>query len=698
MRSRFYLAIMFTLLTIVQLAAQCVPHHDIAAGRDSNNFLHALPGAQVRVCSSSGSGTPCTPLATIASNAACAVVSGSTVSADLNGNYSYWAMPGIYVEQVSAFGYTTIQRSIVIPSDVSAGIRWSGLIAPVVNLSLAMGANTSTWTWSAATGAGSLFKLRDSNNNTGTGYLLDLDTGTGSSLKPFRVGTAGVNTLDTLASGLMLAGDSRFAFVSVASPTKRMRFDLTGVTAGQTRVMTPPNANAILAGLNVAQSWTAEQKFLKTNNIIWLDQVTNCAPSGGANPCANGGQKINECVFELPTAGGTCDLRGVDGTAQLATTTVNFGNSASKAVTFLRDANTVFWFQVNDVTKDAMVLWPESSIITLGGPLNPVSGGGFNICGTGDPPPCSGVASQFKSGFHVFNTGGGLVAHTKIFGLATGADPGVTCTNGVELQAITDNTTYSNVVVGGYPCTNAAVYIHAPAASSGTFKLDNWTIDNRNDTNTMSLYIHGDAFMPAITLDNFVINGGTTDPLCTVKLDATNPFALVSTEFNNLYMELHRNGQNMICLTGDVENFHINGMTVANNAAGPPTGNDIIKISGTNTGTEIRRVRTAAPFTNMLEDTFHTFTTGGIPFLAEYSDGMLNAQFPGRNYFQSGISLGRIDVVSMLALISQPPDGSQIYCTDCGNVQDDAAVAGAVCVGAGHGAIAKRQSGHWDCN
>lgn len=43
-------------------------------------------------------------------------------------------------------------------------------------------------------------------------------------------------------------------------------------------------------------------------------------------------------------------------------------------------------------------------------------------------------------------------------------------------------------------------------------------------------------------------------------------------------------------------------------------------------------------------------------------------------------------------------NGSVIYCTNCGNVFDDGAIAGAKCVGAGSGALARRQNGHWDCN
>jgi hypothetical protein len=43
-------------------------------------------------------------------------------------------------------------------------------------------------------------------------------------------------------------------------------------------------------------------------------------------------------------------------------------------------------------------------------------------------------------------------------------------------------------------------------------------------------------------------------------------------------------------------------------------------------------------------------------------------------------------------------NGVMIYCTDCKNVVDNAATAGAACVNGGSGAFAKRENNRWDCN
>jgi hypothetical protein len=43
-------------------------------------------------------------------------------------------------------------------------------------------------------------------------------------------------------------------------------------------------------------------------------------------------------------------------------------------------------------------------------------------------------------------------------------------------------------------------------------------------------------------------------------------------------------------------------------------------------------------------------------------------------------------------------NGSTLYCPDCKNVVDNAATAGAACLGSGSGAFAKRENNRWDCN
>lgn len=49
-------------------------------------------------------------------------------------------------------------------------------------------------------------------------------------------------------------------------PTKFLRFEIDGFTAGTTRVLTPPNQNATVAGLEVSQTFSAKQTFTPPAN------------------------------------------------------------------------------------------------------------------------------------------------------------------------------------------------------------------------------------------------------------------------------------------------------------------------------------------------------------------------------------------------------------------------------------------------
>jgi len=56
-------------------------------------------------------------------------------------------------------------------------------------------------------------------------------------------------------------------------PTKQLRFELGGFTTGTTRVLTPPNANATIAGLEVANVFTAAQKInVNSTAALFVEQ------------------------------------------------------------------------------------------------------------------------------------------------------------------------------------------------------------------------------------------------------------------------------------------------------------------------------------------------------------------------------------------------------------------------------------------
>jgi hypothetical protein len=73
--------------------------------------------------------------------------------------------------------------------------------------------------------------------------------------------------------------------------------------------------------------------------------------------------------------------------------------------------------------------------------------------------------------------------------------------------------------------------------------------------------------------------------------------------------------------------------------------------------------------------------------------------------FPSGGSLGPLMTLDVpllpslaFASLGSPTNGTEYYCSDCKNVIDNAATAGAACANTGSGAVSRRENGHWACN
>ena len=79
-----------------------------------------------------------------------------------------------------------------------------------------------------------------------------------------------------------------FTLSDPTDDTKRVRFDAVGVTTGNTRVLTVPDADATIAGLSIAQEFTKTQNFNATTltdaaTISWdasANQVTSVTLAG----------------------------------------------------------------------------------------------------------------------------------------------------------------------------------------------------------------------------------------------------------------------------------------------------------------------------------------------------------------------------------------------------------------------------------
>lgn len=72
--------------------------------------------------------------------------------------------------------------------------------------------------------------------------------------------------------------DSNALVAGSGDPTKLMRFEIDGFTAGATRVLTPPDADITLAGINIAQEFGPSQEFL--GGLTWGASTSQMASDG----------------------------------------------------------------------------------------------------------------------------------------------------------------------------------------------------------------------------------------------------------------------------------------------------------------------------------------------------------------------------------------------------------------------------------
>jgi hypothetical protein len=115
---RRYLSL--ALIIVASLFASSAAHAQGAqriatATGNVNSVIHALSFAQVKVCSYSAPTVACNSTVTIYQNPTLATpYTTNPITADANGNYSYWVTPGNYVEQVCATGATCVTQLITL--------------------------------------------------------------------------------------------------------------------------------------------------------------------------------------------------------------------------------------------------------------------------------------------------------------------------------------------------------------------------------------------------------------------------------------------------------------------------------------------------------------------------------------------------------------------------------------------------------
>lgn len=183
----------------------------------------------------------------------------------------------------------------------------------------------------------------------------------------------------TFADALVAAGDGSIRLPGglmadvllrdLAAPTKAARFDLAGITAGQTRVFTLPNESSTLAILSGTQTFTGAKTFSGTFNVS-----ATTATLGSSTAASTIGVGTGATV-----SGASKTVNIGTGGASGSTTTVNIGPAASGAASIV-NINSAVVLQGLPVDPPAPVdgsVWHNS----VTGQIRAVSGGGVRVIG-----------------------------------------------------------------------------------------------------------------------------------------------------------------------------------------------------------------------------------------------------------------------------------------------------------------------------
>lgn len=144
-RALFSIARALTIVVVVAQAAsaQGSRKDDIVLGPSG----HPISGATITVCQSTATGTPCTPLATIYTDATLTRAAPNPFNSDGIGNYHFYAPAGRYMIQITGPGIsgTIVYPDVILPADLSSTGTGNNISAFGLNLggNLTVAGNTT---------------------------------------------------------------------------------------------------------------------------------------------------------------------------------------------------------------------------------------------------------------------------------------------------------------------------------------------------------------------------------------------------------------------------------------------------------------------------------------------------------------------------------------------------------------------------
>lgn len=265
---------------------------------------------------------------------------------------------------------------------------------------------------------------------------------------------------------------------------------------------------------------------------------------------------------------------------------------------------------------------------------------------------------------------------------------GSTVGTGITLAQNNGTCTLDSNVVGQNTFTNLNKgYIF------GVNTNTSWTDSTYTSTTTKFQDNGGNTFLPN-HVPNSLRVGSLTDPSTTLDVTGTGQFSGSVQMKAGAFVSSNPLVVNQTSYSG-IDNFRVdNGgtasfsgtmcMTTAKDCSTVPNGDSPIFELFSGNGASDARWRITSSyasnvvFANSVDGTPQGFGSGGTTWLT------LN-----------GSGVGPRSVTA--STFPSPTNGFFVWCSDCTNTHDDSHTAGAVCAGSGHGALAIRENGAWNC-
>lgn len=205
---------------------------------------------------------------------------------------------------------------------------------------------------------------------------------------------AGTGIWTGLITGVF--SDAAFTLQDDIDPTKQARFQIAGFTAGATRVFTLPDATTSLAGLAVAQTFSAKQTLSNANNDLGISTATGTT-NLATGATLNGSTKTVN-IGTAGVSGSTTNVvigsavAGALGALTVNSPTVTFGSSVS-AIAMAAANVSALYLGLGGATADA------TNRLSINAPASL-----FNNAGAGHQVKVNKAAAS-DTGSFLFQTG-----------------------------------------------------------------------------------------------------------------------------------------------------------------------------------------------------------------------------------------------------------------------------------------------------